>query len=220
MAPRRLFLVGEHPGLLPALLEQLKSLPEVPLPARTQVQLADLLADAQRLGGSVLLQEPVAVIRGATPGMRIARSDIFAPVLCIFDASDMEAAIAMHAPCPYALTAAIFGSEPEARRLAARLPVGTVLINDLIVATADPRVSFGGRKSSGFGVTRGREGLLEMTSLKTIVTQGSRDLRAYRPTTPHHQPFFAAYLEAVHGGSWRARWHGLGKFLRAAARLD
>ena len=95
-----------------------------------------------------------------------------------------------------------------------------MLINDLIVSTADPRISFGGRRSSGFGVTRGREGLLEMTALKTIVVQRSRDLRAYRPTTPDHQPFFAAYLEAVHGGSWRARWNGLRRFLRVAARLD
>ncbi len=181
--------------------------------------------DAQRLGGSVLMDESAgglryAVITGATPEMRIAQSDIFAPVLCIFDVPDTDAAIAAHAPCPYALTAAIFGPEPEARALASRLPVGTVLINDLIVATADPRVSFGGRKSSGFGVTRGREGLLEMTALKTIVAQRSRDLRAYRPTTPDHQPFFAAYLEAVHGGSWLARWNGLRRFLRSAARLD
>jgi aldehyde dehydrogenase (NAD+) len=81
-------------------------------------------------------------------------------------------------------------------------------------------VSFGGRKSSGFGVTRGREGLLEMTTLKTIVAQRSRDRRAYRPTTPAHQPFFAGYIKAVHGGHWAARWHGLRRFLRAAAKLD
>ena len=118
------------------------------------------------------------------------------------------------------MTAAIFGPEGEAQALAARLPVGTVLINDLIVATADPRVSFGGRKSSGFGATRGREGLLEMTVLKTIVTQRSRDGRAYQPTTPEHQAFFAAYLEAVHGGGWLARWRGLRRLLRASAQLD
>ena len=34
MAPRRLFLIGSHPGLVPALLEQLKSLPPVNLAAR------------------------------------------------------------------------------------------------------------------------------------------------------------------------------------------
>jgi acyl-CoA reductase-like NAD-dependent aldehyde dehydrogenase len=225
MAPRRLFLVGDHPHLLPALLEQCKGLAPVVLPAHTHVELADLLDEARRLGGAVVMDETVdglryAVISHATPEMRIAQSDIFAPVLSIFHVPDAEAAIAAHAPCPYALTAAIFGPEPQARSLAERLPVGTVLLNDLIVATADPRVSFGGRRSSGFGTTRGREGLLEMTTLKTIVAQRSRDLRAYRPTTPDHQQFFAAYLEAAHGGNWLTRWNGLRRFLRIAARID
>jgi len=225
MAPRRLFLVGDHPGLVPAMLDAFKVLPAVELPARAQAQLAELLQDAQRLGGSLRMDGSVeelrfAVISSATPEMRIAQSDIFAPVLSIFDVPDTDAAIAAHAPCPYALTAAIFGPESEAQALASRLPVGTVLINDLIASTADPRLSFGGRKASGFGLTRGREGLLEMTALKTIVAQRSRDLRAYRPTTPAHEPFFAAYLEAVHSGSWRARWHGLRRLLRVASKID
>jgi acyl-CoA reductase-like NAD-dependent aldehyde dehydrogenase len=225
MAPRRLFLVGDHPGFVRALIDQLERLHPVVLPARTQSQLADGLQDARRLGGSVLRDESdaglrYAVILRATSEMAITQTDIFAPVLCIFDVPDTDAATAAHATCPYALTAAVFGPESEARKLASRLPVGTVLINDLIVATADPRVSFGGRKSSGFGATRGREGLLEMTTLKTIVAQRSRDRRAYRPTTPAHQPFFAGYIQAVHGGNWLARWHGLRRFLRAAARLD
>ncbi len=220
MAPRRLFVIGEHPGLLPALLHACKQLPPVALPARTRGLLADLLADARSLGGEVLAEpQRYAVVTGATASMRIAQSDIFAPVICIFDVPDTEAAIAAHAPCPYVLTAAIFGPEKDARALAARLPVGTVLINDLIVATADPRIAFGGRKASGFGVTRGREGLLEMTTLKTVVVQRSRDLRAYQPTTSGHQPFFAAYLQAVHAGSWSARWSGLRQFLRAATRI-
>jgi phytoene desaturase len=62
--------------------------------------------------------------------------------------------------------------------------------------------------------------LLEMTTLKTIVAQRSRDRRAYQPTTPAHEPFFAGYIQAVHGGNWLARWHGLHRFLRTAARLD
>jgi aldehyde dehydrogenase (NAD+) len=219
MAPRRLFLVGEHSGLLPALLERLKSLPPIPLPGRIQAQLADLLDDARRLGGAVLVEGSVALISRATPEMQIAKSDISAPVLCIFEVPDTDAAIAAHAPCPFALTAAIFGPESEAQSLASRLPIGTVLINDLIVAAADPRVSFGGRKSSGFGMSRGREGLLEMTVLKTIVSQRSRDRRAYQPTTREHQAFFAAYIQAVHGGGWLARLSGLRKFFRAAARL-
>ena len=224
MAPRRLFLVGDHPWMAPALIDHCKSFPAVALPARTQAQLADLLDEARGLGGSVLIGGSLeslryAVVTRATPAMRIANSDFFAPVLCIFEVPDAQAAIAAHAPCPYALTAAIFGPEREARTMASQLRVGTVLINDLIVAAADPRVGFGGRKSSGFGVTRGREGLLEMTALKTVIVQRSHDLRAYRPATPDHQPFFAAYLEAVHGGHWLVRWNGLRRFLRFAARL-
>ena len=161
-----------------------------------------------------------AFITGAKAEMRVAQADIFAPVLSIFNVADVDAALAAHARCPFALTAAVFGPESEAQVLAQRLPVGTVLINDVIVSTADPRISFGGRKASGFGVTRGREGLLEMTTLKTIVAQRSRDLRPYRPTSSKHQPFFAAYLETVHGGSWRARWNGLRRLLQSATRLD
>ncbi len=225
MAPRRVFLVGAHPDFVSALIDQLKRLSPVVLPVSTHSQLADLLQDASRRGGAVLRDESDAGLRyvlilRAHSEMAIMQTDMFAPVLGMFDMPDTEAAIAAHAACPYALTAAVFGPEPEARKLASRLPVGTVLINDLIVGTADPRVSFGGRKSSGFGVTRGREGLLEMTALKTIVTQRSRDGRAYRPTTGVHQPFFAGYIQAVHGGRWLARWHGLRRLLRAAARLD
>jgi hypothetical protein len=58
-----------------------------------------------------------------------------------------------------------------------------------------------------------------MTTLKTVVVQRSRDLRPYRATTPDHQPFFAAYLEAAHGGSWRARWSGLRRLVRAASKI-
>jgi acyl-CoA reductase-like NAD-dependent aldehyde dehydrogenase len=225
MAPRRVFMVGDHTDFVRALLEQLEGLPPVDLPAHTQSQLADLLQDARRLGGAVLVDESdaglrYALILRARSEMAIMQTDLFVPVLGIFDMPDTEAAIAAHAACPYVLTAAVFGPEPEALKLASQLPVGTVLVNDLIVGTADPRISFGGRKSSGFGLTRGREGLLEMTALKTIITQRSRDRRAYQATTPAHQPFFAGYIQAVHGGRWLARWEGLRRLLRAAAHLD
>ncbi len=225
MAPRRVFLIGDHPDFVAVLMDQLERLSPVVLPARIHSELADLFEDARRRGGAVLRDESdaglrFALILRATSDMAIMQADVFAPVLGIFDVPDTDASVAAHGACPYVLTAAVFGPEPAARKLASRLPVGTVLINDLIVSTADPRVSFGGRKASGFGLTRGREGLLEMTALKTIVTQRSRDRRAYRPTTAAHQPFFAGYIQAVHGGRWPARLRGLSRFLRAAAHLD
>jgi acyl-CoA reductase-like NAD-dependent aldehyde dehydrogenase len=225
MAPRRLFLVGDQRECLRMLLEQLKTLSPVPLPLTTRAQLMELYEDAQRRGGSLLSDESsaglrYAVIFRATADMKATQSDVFAPLLSVFEVLDVDSAIALNARCRYALTAAVFGPEAEAQNLASQLPVGTVLINDLIVSTADPRVAFGGRGSSGFGITRGREGLLEMTTLKTIVNQRSRGLHAYRPTTLQHLPLFAAYLQMVHAETWRERWTGMRRFFRAAPRLN
>jgi aldehyde dehydrogenase (NAD+) len=66
------------------------------------------------------------------------------------------------------LAASVFGDPVWARRVAEKLNVGHVSINDLIFPTADPRVPFGGCGSSGFGVTRGAEGLLAMTRPKVL----------------------------------------------------
>ena len=72
--------------------------------------------------------------------------------------------LARQQPRDFALGASIFSRDiAKARALAARIKTGFVLINDLIVPTADPRMPFGGVKASGFGTTRGEEGLLEMT---------------------------------------------------------
>jgi hypothetical protein len=89
----------------------------------------------------------------------------------------------------------------------------------VIVSTADPRASFGGRGHSGFGSTRGREGLLEMTAVKTVIHQKSRSRVPYQPTTNAHGELFAAYIQAVHSGSWRRRWQGLKALLRAASKF-
>ena len=90
--------------------------------------------------------------------MEIARSDIFAPVLSLLRVR-LHAARAMdqYAMCPYALTASVFcgkGDEKKARMMAKMLKAGTVLINDLIAPTADPRVPFGGRGASGYTASR------------------------------------------------------------------
>ena len=228
MAPRRVFLVDgdsrRGADFSVRLLDKLRRLPAVLLPDRTQSLLASLMEDAKRQGGAVLLDHDkgllrYAIVTHAAPAMRITQTDIFAPVLSIFQMPDVESALAAYEQCPYALTASVFGPPSRALALASRITAGVVLINDLIVSTADPRIPIGGRKSSGNGVTRGREGLLEMTALKTILVQRSRDCRVYRPATVEHEDFFRGYLKAAHGGSFKLRMQGLLQFFRAAAKL-
>ena len=152
---------------------------------------------------------------GANPSMSIAQSDIFAPVLSILPYQSLEQAAAMHEQCPYALTAAIFGPVKQAaaakqvEMLTRTITAGTVVLNDLIVSTADPRVPFSGRRRSGFGATRGREGLLAMTAPRAVVRQRSRSRVPYQPTGAAHGALFAGYLQAVHAQNWRTRLAGL-----------
>lgn len=233
MAPRRLFVTkAVSPVLIDRIADALDSIPPVTIPAAIHEIMLDLLADAEAKGATfrrnglvgaaesdgVFSVRPTLITQ-ATPAMRIAQTEIFAPVLSVIDVADEEEALAANSYCPYALTAAVFGRRRAAERLARRIPAGTVLIDDIIVSTADPRVPFGGRRRSGFGATRGREGLLEMTALKTIQKQNAGDNRAYARHTPHHEGFFDAYLRTVHGGNWHTRFTGLRDFVGAMMKL-
>ena len=74
-----------------------------------------------------------------------------------------------------------------------------LLINDVIAPTADPRIPFGGRGASGYGVTRGAEGLLAMTTPRTIQVQRGRPRRAYEATGEGHAELFAALKPTLAG---------------------
>jgi acyl-CoA reductase-like NAD-dependent aldehyde dehydrogenase len=131
---------------------------------------------------------------------------------------DVEHALLLSAQSRYALGAAIFGPEDKARILAERVQAGCVVVNDVIVPTADPRLPFGGRKDSGFGVTRGTEGLLEMTVLKCVAVRRGKFRPHLDPAHAKDGELFAALIAALHGGT-RTRLHGLSTLLRLGKRL-
>ena len=130
------------------------------------------------------------------------------PAVSILRVRDMGHALALANDCPYGLGATVFGSAVAARDVGARVNAGCVVVNDMIVPTADPRLPFGGRGRSGFGVTRGGEGLLEMTRVKAVVTR----LGSFRPhLDPPHSldaDLFRHYLAAAHGPSLLDRARG------------
>jgi acyl-CoA reductase-like NAD-dependent aldehyde dehydrogenase len=231
MAPRRVFVTGSlHEQLEERLAAAMAQLEPVELSAGGQNLLRDLVMEATLEGAQIVCdgldvanEKPGAVrptlLQGVLPSMRIAQTDVFAPVLSLLRFSSLEQVAAMHEECPYALTAAIFGPEKAARELARRITAGTVLLNDVIVSTADPRASFGARKRSGFGATRGREGLLEMTAPRVAIRQRSRSRLPYQPTGPAHAAFFAGYVQAAHGRGWQARLAGFRAMGRAAPAM-
>jgi aldehyde dehydrogenase (NAD+) len=233
MAPRRVFLVGfeasEAARFEGLLATQLDAIEDVSVPEKTERLVRELIEDAQAQGARDLLSgveesggrgllAPTLLV-GATPEMLCMQTDVFAPMLSVMRTADFDEALAANAACPYALSASLFGPEREAVRLASRIPAGTVLINDVIFPTVDPRVPFGGRGRSGFGVTRGAEGLLAMTTPKTIQVQRMRLGWNYEPTTSEHVGLFAGLAALLHAGGILRRWAGFRRMSEAGKKL-
>jgi delta 1-pyrroline-5-carboxylate dehydrogenase len=128
-----------------------------------------------------------------------------------------EEALTANARCPYALGASVFSKHAtSARALAGRIRAGSVIINDLIAPTADPRVPFGGVGQSGFGVTRGAEGLLEMTFPKVIALNGSSRRWHYQHLGESDAPLMTALLELTHAPSLGQKFRALHRVIRFA----
>lgn len=233
MAPRRLFLVGmseeEAASFEARLVEMLSSVSASPIPPATEKLLRGMTDEARLHGAKVVLdglrngvspgEASATLIMGATPDLMCMQTSVFAPVMSVMRTPNVDEALAANGACAYGLSAAVFGPESDAREFARGLRVGHVLINDVVIPSADPRVSFGGRGKSGFGVTRGVDGLLAMTTPRMVqVSRGSREL-AWAPTGDGHVEFFAGLAAMLHGGGLRARVDGLKRVVRAARGL-
>ena len=111
-----------------------------------------------------------AVFTGVTNDMRIAREEIFGPVLCVISYKDVDEAVKIANDTPYGLNAAVFGPKAEAEAVARRIDAGNVYVND---APRDVTAPFGGYKSSGIGREGGVAGLLEFSQQKAVFDRGT-----------------------------------------------
>jgi acyl-CoA reductase-like NAD-dependent aldehyde dehydrogenase len=103
--------------------------------------------------------------------MRIAREEVFGPVLTVlpFDRDDEAAAVANGTE--YGLVAAVWTQDIDrAFSLARRLRAGQVYINNWGLGTGID-LPFGGVKGSGFGREKGLEALREYSVMKTTVVR-------------------------------------------------
>ncbi len=209
IAPRRVFVLAEMAERLEAeLTRKLAGMEAPPMGPR----LAGLVSAALAEGARLVRERPV-VLAAARPEMALLVEDVFAPWLAIVPVAGPDAALAAAAQCPYALGASVFGPETAARAFATRVHAGSVCVNDVIVPTADPRLPFGGRGRSGFGATRGEDGLLEMTAAKAISVRRGRFRPHLHAPRPGDEARFAALVAMLHGG-WRARAAALRQLAR------
>lgn len=107
------------------------------------------------------------VFVNVTNQMRIAREEIFGPVLSVITYTTEEEAIQIANDTDYGLQAYVSSADPErAQRVAAQIAAGRVLINGL---SHDPQAPFGGFKQSGIGREFGSFGLEAYLEPKTIL---------------------------------------------------
>lgn len=227
IAPRRILV---HRTIADAVADALRplatSIPPLSIPEGTRDRLREVGAAAIRDGarlicGSLDGPEPTTplVFDSASAEMRLLREDFMIPIASMVRVADADEALRVAGGCPYQLGASVFGPSAEAEQVARRVKAGCVVINDLIVPTADPRLPFGGGGASGFGVTRGAEGLLEMTRIKTISVRRWGPRLHFRLDDPGAFDLVAGQLLSAHGETWKARLGGLARSASALRKL-
>jgi aldehyde dehydrogenase (NAD+) len=97
--------------------------------------------------------------------MRIARDEVFGPVVCVIPFADEEEAIRLANDTAFGLGAAVYTDDlKRAIRVSSALRAGNVGVNTW---TIQPHAPFGGIKQSGLGRENGRDGILEYLETKT-----------------------------------------------------
>ncbi|KAG5178770.1 Aldehyde/histidinol dehydrogenase [Tribonema minus] len=158
-----------------------------------------------------LFYEPT-VLADVTHDMRIAREEVFGPVMCILkvpDDSDATAAALVN-DCAYGLGASVFsGDAARGARLARALRCGMASVNDFAVFYMAQALPFGGVKDSGYGRFAGPEGLRACCLLKSVVEDTVPFIRTVipgllqYPIAPGGLQFARAMVGVTYGaGAW------------------
>jgi aldehyde dehydrogenase (NAD+) len=106
------------------------------------------------------------VFADVDPGMRIAREEIFGPVLSVIPYEDTEHAIQIANDSDYGLAGTVWTADVDhGMQVARRVRTGTYGVNMYMIETCAP---FGGYKASGIGRELGPEGLMSYLEYKSI----------------------------------------------------
>jgi aldehyde dehydrogenase (NAD+) len=130
---------------------------------------AELLTGGKRVGDRGYFIEPT-VFANVQDEMKIAREEIFGPVMSIIRFRDLDEVVERANNTPYGLAAAVWTRDiGKAHAIANNVRAGTVWINCFDVF--DAAAPFGGFKQSGMGREMGEYALQQYTEIKTVTVK-------------------------------------------------
>jgi malonate-semialdehyde dehydrogenase (acetylating)/methylmalonate-semialdehyde dehydrogenase len=159
--------------------------------AEAKARIEGYIAEAEAAGAEVLVDGRHATVAGreggyylgptiidrVTPDMRIAREEVFGPVLVIVRSRDVDEALAVERASPYGNAASVFTeSGGVARYVMERASAGMVGVNVGVPVPREP-FGFGGWNESKFGVgdITGRGSIEFWTQSKKMTTKWNRE---------------------------------------------
>ncbi len=160
---------------------------------------------------------PPTVLVDVTPEMRIAREEVFGPVMLIMRVRDDAAAIAVANGTEFGLQASVIGNDrARAGRIAAALEAGGVCINDFGLCYLNQDLPFGGVKASGFGRMNGRDGLRAYTNARAVLSDrfGFHVPPKLYPVGPLDYAKAREGIRLLYARGWGARLRSLVSLIR------
>jgi RHH-type proline utilization regulon transcriptional repressor/proline dehydrogenase/delta 1-pyrroline-5-carboxylate dehydrogenase len=134
---------------------------------------------------------PPTIFTDVKPNMRIAREEIFGPVLSVMKVRDLDEALEVANGTDYALTGGFFSRSPaNMERVKAQLEAGNVYINRSCTGAIVGRHPFGGFKMSGGGTKAGGEDYLLHFLVPRVVTENTSRLGLVPEKTPEYRAEF------------------------------
>lgn len=213
LAPRRILVSrARHDALVSRLAELLQASRPASFAAGALRSVAELVGDAIARGAGLAAGRLTAegasgpmLVTGVTASMPLNSTEIFGPIALVTVVDDAADAVAKANAVPFRLGAIVFGGERAALEIAKRLDAGVVIINDAVVPAAHPAVPIAARGTSGYGATRGAEGLLELTRPKAVVTCRARRPFHLRPRFDSDGVLLGAYANLAYGRGFGSR---------------